>query len=260
METGQVIDHPFVAFVVFPTDVGSCGLRLVIGDAVIFQCFGFAVFAAFEFVPGVVGFAVAVFILHDVDDSRFGTARERISRDRKVRPFFVVDAVVEAHDQVTAESAQRNICAFPHSFERIGAGRFRGVFILEAGLGFVDELARGRGVFVYGIAGRQAVLRGGTVVHVHRLDRDRKLLGRFTACGFDRQGQRIGSCLVRLERIGSRRAYLLSAQRPAVLCSVAVFDLRGEGQRKARFGVKRSVGVILKRDRRGFGRIVFVVA
>ena len=132
----------------------------MIGYGVVLDGLLLAVLRSAEFVPGVVGQPVAVFVLHDPDDARFRGAVEGVARDGDVVVTRVVDAVVESDDEVSAEAAQRDVSLLRQRLFRIGAGLVHG----GRRVVFVDELPGCREKLVDLVAAGLAGPRTRTVV------------------------------------------------------------------------------------------------
>ena len=141
----QIVDRAGFAAVVRPLYGLARFSGTVIGHFVILYGLRVVVFASFEFVPGVVGQAVAVFILHDPYDAGFRRAFERISQYLEIVAPIVDDAVVETDNDVSAETSQRNVVFVRQPVFGIGAGLFRGRGVVV----LVHELTGCRREFVY---------------------------------------------------------------------------------------------------------------
>ena len=149
----------------------------VVGDGVVLNRPLLAGVASAQFVPLVVGQGVSVDVLHDPDDARLRRAVESVALNREVvfalrrRPFG--NAVVESHDDITAESAERHPDLLFQTPLGIGDGRLlrRLRAVESARFHFADELSRGGRIFIYLVPQRRISSRGRTVaVFLHGIE------------------------------------------------------------------------------------------
>ena len=153
-----------VSLVVRPADSGFFGT--VIGDRVILDRFGFTRFAAFHFVPRIVGKSVAILVLHDVYDTGFGTSIERVAEHTEIIIAVAADnAVAAIYGQVAAETAEADVVAFVQAFLGVCIGFFVGSRFITR----IDELARSSHEFHDGKAFR-AGIRAEAVHFIVRTD------------------------------------------------------------------------------------------
>ena len=150
-----MVDRAPSAAVVAPDDGGLRARRLIVGDRIVVDRFSAVVLRTGQFVPRVVGFPVAVLVLCDPDDARLRLVGVGIAADGQVdSAAAVVDAVVEACDDVAAPRSQRDHVVDVEARLHVGArfghrrgGEERAVHIAahpQSGRGQVLEDADGR--------------------------------------------------------------------------------------------------------------------
>ena len=150
-----MVDRAPAAAVVAPDDGGLRARRLIVGDRIVVDRFSAVVLRTGQFVPRVVGFPVAVLVLCDPDDAWLRLVGVGIAADGQVdSAAAVVDAVVEACDDVAAPRSQRDHVVDVEARLHVGArfghrrgGEERAVHIAahpQSGRGQVLEDADGR--------------------------------------------------------------------------------------------------------------------
>ena len=106
MVGSQVIHTTSFSLVIGPLCVKPfCG-RAVIGDSIKLDCFLLTVFGTFQFIPFVIGFPVAIDILHHEHNARFVRGVELVAHDREIVSSLVFNAMVETDNDISAPCAQ----------------------------------------------------------------------------------------------------------------------------------------------------------
>ena len=201
----QVVDTAAAAVVVGPGNgLGGC-VRTIIRHGIILHRTVQSVLGSFEFVPGIVGQAVAVLVLRHPDNAGLGIIGIKGILDGEVVVAVVDDAVVEAQHKHAAEASQGDIFVFFQPVHRIGAGFLHG----QGRVVFIDILAGCRQE-IQDLVGERRTGGGNRAAETafRRADHDRQ---RGVGCGRTVRGPEVhaeGTLMLRFEAIERLVAFL----------------------------------------------------
>ena len=112
MKHSQVIYRPLVAFVVCPVHRFARFPGFEVCNGIFIQGAAAAVLAAFQLVPGIVGQAVSVTVLHHPDNAGLRRIFVGIAGNQQIVFPVVYYAVVKTGNKVPAISSQGNKITF----------------------------------------------------------------------------------------------------------------------------------------------------
>src|SRR5690606_27639636 len=95
-----------ISLIVFPEDVSCRIVRPVISHLIIADITFLSEVTSCNLIPGIVGLAISVFVLHHINDSWLRKGRIGIAINDHVIAFAVLHGMIKAHYYITAPCTQ----------------------------------------------------------------------------------------------------------------------------------------------------------